>query len=67
MSIFRRQPLLAHSDHKVNIEIDAGKRATRKAIEEARRANEELKKVLVRNGFTVKIFIATGGKHREDK
>jgi hypothetical protein len=51
----------------VNIEIDAGKRATRKAIEEARRANEELKKVLVRNGFTVKIFIATGGKHREDK
>ena len=67
MGIFRRQPLFAHNNHEVKIEIEAGKQATKKAIEEARRANEELNKVLVKNGFTVKIFVATGGKHREGK
>ena len=67
MGIFRRQPLLAHNNPEVKIEIEAGKRATKEAIEEARRANEELNRVLVRNGFTVKIFVATGGKHKEGK
>lgn len=67
MGIFRRQPLLAHNNHEVKIEIEAGKKATKEAIEDARKANEELNKVLVRNGFTVKIYIATGGKHKEGK
>ena len=47
MGIFRRQPLLAHNNPEVKIEIEAGKRATKEAIEEARRANGELNRVLV--------------------
>ena len=67
MGIFRRQPLLAHNNQEVKIEIEAGKKASKEAIEEARKANSELNKVLVRNGFTVKIFVATGGKHKGGK
>lgn len=46
-----------------SIEIVAHKEAKKEVIEEARLANERLNKLLVQNGFTLKIFLAAGGQH----
>ena len=44
------------------IEIVAHKTATDKVIKEAEDASKKLNKLLVENGFTIKIYLAAGGK-----
>lgn len=48
---------------KTAIEIVAHKNAKQEVVEDARRANEQLNKLLVGNGFTLKIYLAAGGNH----
>ena len=47
------------------VEVVAHKNATKKTIEKAREANKKLNEILDENGFTLNIFIATGGKVRK--
>lgn len=49
-------------ERESTIEIIAHQKASRQAIEEVKRANKELNRLLEGNGFTVKIFLAAGGK-----
>lgn len=44
------------------VEIEAAKDASRKAFAEAEAVGNDLNKLLVENGFTLKIYLATGGK-----
>lgn len=46
-----------------SIEIVTDASARKQVVEDAKKANETLNRLLVENGFTVKIFLATGGKH----
>lgn len=43
-------------------EIEAHKRATKRKVNEARKASEELNKQLKENHFTFQIYLAAGGK-----
>lgn len=44
------------------VEVELHKNATREAADQAAAANEHLKNLLVENGFTLKIYLAAGGK-----
>ena len=43
------------------VEIQATKDAKKEAIAQAKEASEQLNSLLVENGFTLKIYLATGG------
>lgn len=45
-----------------DIEITAQKSAKTQVVQEARQANQDLKKLLVANGFTFKIYLGAGGR-----
>jgi hypothetical protein len=49
-------------EKKAAIEIVASKAATEKTIREAEEASRKLNNLLVENGFTIKIYLAAGGK-----
>lgn len=51
-------------DHQTIVEIEATKDAQKEAFEEAHRVGKDLNRLLVENGFTLKIYLATGGKHK---
>ena len=64
MSLFSKAPINDNPDEKQGIiEIEAHKDAKTEAIKEAKEATRQLNKLLVDNGFTLKIYLATGGKH----
>jgi hypothetical protein len=44
------------------IEIVANQEAQKEVIEKAKKASSELNQLLVQNGFTIKIYLAAGGK-----
>lgn len=46
------------------VEIEASKDARREAVIQAKEASKQLNTLLVENGFTLKIYLATGGKHK---
>ena len=53
---------------KSMVEIIAADNARHEVIKEAKEVNQQLKKLLVENGFTIKIYLAAGGKQtKEDK
>lgn len=45
------------------VEIEATKDAQKEAFEDARRVGKDLNRLLVENGFTLKIYLAAGGKN----
>lgn len=51
------------ANHKATIEIVAHKEAKDAVVRETKEANEKLNRLLVDNGFTLKIYLAAGGKH----
>lgn len=70
MSWFRtKQQETATQEFESNsrIEIIAHKKATKSQINEVKKANETLNNVLDSNGFTLKIFLAAGGKLKNPK
>lgn len=44
------------------VELEAAKKAQIRAFDEAEKEVKKLNRLLVENGFTPKIYIATGGK-----
>jgi hypothetical protein len=47
---------------RIAIEVPEHQRAKQEAVNEAKRATEGLKETITRNGFTLKVHIAAGGK-----
>lgn len=67
MSWFKRKSDTSQTEQAVRnetaaIEIITHKNATKDLVNEAKEANDKLQELLVKNGFTVKIYIAAGGK-----
>jgi hypothetical protein len=64
----KKQPKLVIEPEKIihdsSIEIVPHKAAKLEVLEEARKANEQLNKLLVENGFTLKIYLAAGGSNK---
>jgi hypothetical protein len=65
VSFFRRKPqaeidMTPSNGNRVEIEVhkEAGQEAKKKAVD----ANKHLKQLLDENGFTLKIYMAAGGK-----
>lgn len=54
-----------HVEPPVNsrVEVELSKTASKEAAEKAKKTNEHLNELLVQNGFTLKIYLATGGNH----
>lgn len=50
------------TDSESKIEVVAHKRATKQQITKVRKANDSLNQLLNENGFTLKIYLASGGK-----
>jgi hypothetical protein len=44
-----------------SIKIVTQKNATKEVVDQAKLANQQLKELLERNGFTIQIFLAAGG------
>lgn len=47
------------------VEVELHKNATREAADKANEANQHLNDLLVDNGFTLKIYLAAGGKTKK--
>lgn len=65
MSIFRRKDKRSVCPIKQEqqiIEIAADKQAQQEVVQQAKEASERLNTLLVENGFTLKIYLAAGGK-----
>lgn len=66
MALFKRnldcsiQPPL---DDRIDIEVY--KSARKEAVKKAKESTEHLNDLLVENGFTLKIYIAAGGKRKQ--
>lgn len=45
------------------VEIITHKKATKATIDETKRVNSQLNRLLAKNGFTLKIYLASGGSH----
>ncbi len=70
MSMFRRkqkpglqiQPPIAS-----RVEVELHKNATQQAAQKAKAANKHLNDLLLANGFTLKIYLAAGGRVRQKR
>lgn len=50
------------------VEIEASKTASKKAFKEAKQVSKSLNNLLqVENGFTLRIYLATGGENKHKK
>jgi len=70
MGLFRKKPSVpvnSVADEQKIVEIVADKRAQAKVVEQAKEASDKLNALLVENGFTLKIYLAAGGKHPQRK
>lgn len=55
-------PLTTLPVHKAAVEIVTDKQAKKEVVQKAKEANKVLNDLLVDNGFTLKIYLAAGGK-----
>lgn len=62
MNWFKQRTKTVGENKKAAFEIVAHKTATDKVVKEAEEASQKLNKLLVENGFTIKIYLAAGGK-----
>ena len=66
MSFFnRKKPVKVEAQHDSRVEVVVHKEATKEVVAQAKKANETLAKLLEQNGFTIKIFLAAGGKTKD--
>jgi hypothetical protein len=55
-------PLSIQPPPTSRVEVELHKNASVEAAEQAKKANEHLNDLLVKNGFTLKIYLAAGGQ-----
>lgn len=56
------QPIVLQPPPTSRVEVELHKGATEEAAQKAQATNEHLNELLVHNGFTLKIYLAAGGK-----
>lgn len=61
----RKEDLSVQPPMASRVEVEIDKNATREAAEKAKTANQHLNDLLVENGFTLKIYLAAGGKSKK--
>lgn len=70
MGLFRNKPKSKPLD-EIAVEIvptnEKDKQEFEQAADDARIVSEKFNSQLLANGFTIKIFVAAGGKRKEDK
>jgi undecaprenyl pyrophosphate synthase len=59
---FKKNLLSTEKLHDQRVEVVVSKEATKKEVELAKEANKQLQNLLLENHFTIKIFLATGGR-----
>jgi hypothetical protein len=64
MILFRKRVAHIETNHDSRVEVVVHKNATREAVQSANEANKHLASLLEQNGFTLKIWVAAGGKHK---
>lgn len=63
----KQKKIQAASDKKIEKEVAMHKRSAKKKVDEVKKATNKLNNVFEENGFTVKIFLAAGGKDPKQK
>lgn len=58
----KKQPKVSEQERSAIVELEAAKDAQNEAFAEAEKVGKDLNRLLVENGFTLKIYLATGGK-----
>lgn len=58
---------VAQAEQRSTIEIVAHKEAKAEVVAQAEAVSKHLNKLLVDNGFTLKIFLAAGGQHPQKR
>jgi hypothetical protein len=70
MGLFNRRKPAIQTDVPPNqdnrVEVVVHKNATKEAVEKAKATNQHLQSLLDANGFTLKIYLAAGGKHPDN-
>lgn len=56
------EPILIEPPLSSRVEIELHKNASEEAAHKAQEANQHINDLLVENGFTLKIFLAAGGR-----
>ena len=51
--------------HDDRVEVVVSKEATKDVVQKAKQANEHLNELLKQNHFTIKIYLAAGGKRQK--
>lgn len=66
MSWFKRkkapEPIVVQPPVQSRVEVELHKNASEEAAKKAQDTNQHLNDLLVENGFTLKIYLAAGGK-----
>ena len=66
MSWFKRkhtpEPIVVQPPVQSRVEVEVHKNASKEAAKKAQDTNQHLNDLLVENGFTLKIYLAAGGK-----
>lgn len=67
MGLFNRKkkvstPVVVQPPATSRVEVELEKDATNEAVAKAKETNKHLNDLLVENGFTLKIYLAAGGK-----
>jgi hypothetical protein len=66
MGLFKRNKIPNQEvQHDNRVEVVVHKEATKKVVNQAKAANKQLNLLLQQNGFTIKIFLAAGGKTKK--
>lgn len=55
------------SDKNSKVEVVTHKKATKREIAKVKEVNQSLNDLFITNGFTLKIYLAKGGKHSNTK
>lgn len=61
----KREDIIVQPPASSRVEVELAKDATREASEKAKATNKHLNDLLVENGFTLKIYLATGGSPKQ--
>lgn len=61
------EPLVVAPPPTSRVEIELHKSASEEAAQKAQETNQHLNDLLVRNGFTLKIYLAAGGQVHQKK
>lgn len=69
MNWFKRnreeKPISIEPPAQSRVEVELHKNANKEAKEKAENANAHLNELLVQNGFTLKIYLAAGGRYKD--